>query len=385
MITLRGITWNHSRGYVSVVAAAQRFCELNPEIEIVWEKRSLKAFGDAPVGELAARYDLMVIDHPWAGYAVRNKIVLPLEQYLDQDYLEDQRAGSVGQSFESYCFDGCQSALPIDAAAPVAAYRESWFERVGEEVPGTWEQVLALAKRGHVICAGDPTNVLMQFYMFGNTLTATLFAEGADQVISEADGRMVLELMREFAAHCPEEMYRLDPIGVYELLAGDGPCVYTPFEFGYSNYSRRGYAAHTVISTGVVSVDGKPLQTVLGGTGLAVSRACVHRQEALKFAAFVASPQIQTTLYFESGGQPGHRTAWLDSEVNRMSRNFFAGTIDTLDRAYLRPRYDGYLYFQDRAGTVLRDYLREDKEAGQVLEQLNRLYRESKGWEDRQL
>lgn len=108
-------------------------------------------------------------------------------------------------------------------------------------------------------------------------------------------------------------------------------------------------------------------------------------QEALKFAAFVASPQIQTTLYFESGGQPGHRTAWLDSEVNRMSRNFFAGTIDTLDRAYLRPRYDGYLYFQDRAGTVLRDYLREDKEAGQVLEQLNRLYRESKGWEDRQL
>ena len=385
MITLQGITWNQSRGYVPVIATAQRFCELTSGIEIVWEKRSLKEFGDAPVGELAASYDLMVIDHPWAGYAVRNQIVLPLEQYLDPDYLEDQRAGSVGKSFESYCFDGCQSALPIDAAAPVAAYRESWFDCAGEEVPHTWEQVLALAKKGHVICAGDPTNLLMQFYMFGNTLTDTLFAGGADQVISPADGHMVLSLMRELADCCPEQMYDLDPIGVYEVLAGDGPWVYTPFEFGYSNYSRRGYAAHAVISTDVVSLDGKPFRTVLGGTGLAVSQACVHRQAALEFAAFTASPQIQSTLYFESGGQPGHRAAWLDDEVNRMSRNFFAGTLATLDRAYLRPRYDGYLHFQDHAGIVLRDYLRGGTQAGQVLEQLNRLYRESKGWEDRKL
>ena len=38
---LRGITWNHSRGFVSVVATAQRFCELHPNVEITWEKALL--------------------------------------------------------------------------------------------------------------------------------------------------------------------------------------------------------------------------------------------------------------------------------------------------------------------------------------------------------
>jgi len=31
---LRGITWGHSRGYLPLVAAAQRFAELHPGVEI---------------------------------------------------------------------------------------------------------------------------------------------------------------------------------------------------------------------------------------------------------------------------------------------------------------------------------------------------------------
>ena len=68
---LRGITWNHTRGYLPLVATAQRFSELNPGIEIVWEKRSLKAFEEYPVERLAADYDLIVLDHLFSGYAAR--------------------------------------------------------------------------------------------------------------------------------------------------------------------------------------------------------------------------------------------------------------------------------------------------------------------------
>ena len=70
---LRGITWNHSRGFVSVVATAQRFCEIRPEVDIIWEKRSLQEFADAPIQGLAEDYDLLVIDHPWAGYAAHSQ------------------------------------------------------------------------------------------------------------------------------------------------------------------------------------------------------------------------------------------------------------------------------------------------------------------------
>ena len=32
---LTGITWNHTRGYLPLVATAQRFSEMHPEVEIV--------------------------------------------------------------------------------------------------------------------------------------------------------------------------------------------------------------------------------------------------------------------------------------------------------------------------------------------------------------
>jgi hypothetical protein len=45
MINLKGITWNHSRGLLPMVATAQRFSELYPNVNITWEKRSLQQFG----------------------------------------------------------------------------------------------------------------------------------------------------------------------------------------------------------------------------------------------------------------------------------------------------------------------------------------------------
>jgi multiple sugar transport system substrate-binding protein len=42
MITPKGIIWDHSRGHTAIIARAQRFHELHPNVEITWEKRSLK-------------------------------------------------------------------------------------------------------------------------------------------------------------------------------------------------------------------------------------------------------------------------------------------------------------------------------------------------------
>ena len=122
-VLLKGITWNHSRGFVSVVATAQRFEEMNPGVRIVWEKRSLQEFADAPVQRLAENYDLLIIDHPWAGFAVDKGVFVPLEQHLSAEFLADQAANSVGKSHESYNFDGRQTALAVDAATPTRTVR----------------------------------------------------------------------------------------------------------------------------------------------------------------------------------------------------------------------------------------------------------------------
>ncbi len=95
-ITLKGMTWDHSRGFTPMAATAQRFHELHPEVEIRWDKRSLQEFADKPIAELAATYDLLVIDHPWAGFASRSGVLLDLNKLLPADFMDDQAANSVG-------------------------------------------------------------------------------------------------------------------------------------------------------------------------------------------------------------------------------------------------------------------------------------------------
>lgn len=87
-ITLKGITWNHSRGFVPMTATAQRFSELNPSVNITWEKRSLQQFADLSIQQLAERYDLLVIDHPWAGFAAKTGSILPFDKYLPAVFFE---------------------------------------------------------------------------------------------------------------------------------------------------------------------------------------------------------------------------------------------------------------------------------------------------------
>ena len=106
-----------------MVATAQRFTELYPDVEISWEKRSLQEFADASIEDLAKRFDLLVIDHPWTGFGAQTKAILPLSDYLSKEYIKDQESNAVGKSYGSYVFHDKLWALPIDAATQVQAIR----------------------------------------------------------------------------------------------------------------------------------------------------------------------------------------------------------------------------------------------------------------------
>ena len=377
-ITLRGMTWNHSRGFVSVVATAQRFSEVHPAVEITWEKRSLQEFADYPIQDLADQYDLLVIDHPWAGYAAASGVLLPLQNYLPDHFLADQAANSVGSSHLSYNFSGYHCALAIDAATPVAAYRPDLLAKAEVTVPETWDDLLGLAKKGLVAMPGIPLDTLMNFYMLCSTQGAGPF-ENDEWVVSEAVGVQALEQLRELASYCPSAIYHWNPIAVYEALSSGDDLAYCPFAYGYSNYSRPGYAKNVLVFDDMVSVgEFGRCKTTLGGTGLAIAATCRHPDEALAYAQYTASPECQRTLFFENGGQPGHRTVWLDETVNQRCNNFFINTLPALDRAYLRPRSVGYLYFQDNAGDIVQQYMKHGGDPKAVLEALKKVYSESK-------
>ncbi len=373
---LNGITWNHTRGYLPLVATAQRFMETHSGVTIEWHKRSLQEFADYPIERLAERFDLLIIDHPFAGYAAAHPTLLPLDEHLPADFLADQAAHSVGASHASYRYGDHQWALAIDAAAPVSAYRPDLLDRYDVALPQTWDDLLALARRGMVALPAIPVDSLMAFYMLCLALGEEPFGS-TEQVVGPAVGIAALEHVRELIALCDPACLQRNPIQTYEALIGGDRLLYCPFAYGYSNYARPDFTARTLRFGGLVRFGGQPLRSTLGGTGLAVARGCRDVALAMEYAQFVASPACQEGMYVVSGGQPGHRRAWLDPKVNAICQNFFLDTLPTLDQAYMRPRYSGYIAFQDHAGIVMHRYLRDGGDPHATLAEIDRLYRET--------
>jgi multiple sugar transport system substrate-binding protein len=378
-IILNGITWGHSRGVTPLLAASQRFNELYPEAEIHWEKRSLQEFADFPVEKLAEQYDLLIIDHPSVGRAAATNCFLPLEQYLPQEYLLDQLHFSVGHSHQSYFYNGHQWALAIDAATPAVSYRADLFYKNSVAVPSTWKDVLALAKDGKVAVPAIPIDVLMNFYMFCIAHGNEPF-KNEEQVIDMETGIKALQTMSELYSLVDKEMFNYNPITVAEVMSNTDKYWYCPFAYCYSDYSRRGFAKHKLRYADLVRFHtGRKLRSTIGGTGIAVSASTQQKQIAISFVEMVVSSTWQSTLYVEHGGQPAHRTAWTSEHANSLTNNFFRNLLPAIDNSYMRPRYNGYLHFQDNAGEIVQQYLRNDQNPEEVLKQLNVIYKKSLG------
>ncbi len=370
---LKGVTWDHSRGFTPMVATAQRFGELHSDIEIHWEKRTLQDFADKPIAQLTKEYDLLVIDHPWAGFAAKNKTLLPLEQYLDKDIMSDLSTHSVGRSFESYSYDGGQWALPIDAAAPVASFRPDLIEEKGIKIPQTYKDLLELAEKGGVVVPAIPIDSLMNFYMFCSTLGEEPF-RSKEQIVSKEIGVKALQLHKTLLDKCDTRCFDWNPIKVYEMMTQTDEFVYCPFAYGYVNYAKKGYAPHLLHYGNLVALQGHTLRSTLGGTGIAVSAEVSHTDAAVSYLEYLVSSECQQTLFFNAGGQSAHALAWESEEVNNQCHHFFSNTYSTLSGSYLRPRYNGYLDFQDSGGDVVRNYLLKGGKEDKVLQKLNDLY-----------
>ena len=373
MTKLKGITWNHTRGLLPMVATAQRFTELNPGIEISWEKRSLQEFADASIEDLARRFDLLVIDHPWTGFGADTKTILPLSDHLSSEYIKDQEINTVGKSYGSYVFHNKLWALPIDAATPVAAARLDILEKQGLKVPQTYNDLLALAKKGLVAFAGIPVDSLMTFYSFCCSLGENPF-QSQEKVISVETGKKALQMHRELSQLMDPANFNRNPIQVYEAMVNSDEIAYCPFAYGYSNYSRTGYSKNLLHFYDLVKLNDQPMISSLGGTGLAVSSFSQNIPEAIKYAKFTGSSHVQQNIFADNGGQPGHLQAWKSERINGVTHDYFKNTLPALERAFLRPRYSGHMYFQDHAGDVVRDYLMNGGDEELVLSAMDTLY-----------
>lgn len=379
---LRGMTWSHERGLHPLIAASRKFGERHPGVEIEWDARSLADFELYPLALLADRYDLMMIDHPHIGTAVAQNLLVPLDDLIEESFLEDQKKNSTGLSYASYTYNGRQWALPVDAAAQVSAYRADIMKGVGGEVPKKWKQVTQLADKlplGYFV--GLP---LVPVHAYSTFFTLCAQFAGCTYWSEERDlpleiGEQVMELLDSWMPILHPSSVDCDPIQMLDHMGQTKEIAYVPLIYGYSNYAREGFRPYVVTFTNIPSDTGIPSGSMIGGVGLSISSKCKHIETAVSFCTMVASPEFQKTTFFQHGGQPGHRSAWRDPEVNRLSGNFFSGTLDTLTHGSLRPRFDGYIHFQEQAGNLIREALmNRASNRGALIQKLNEMCREAR-------
>jgi multiple sugar transport system substrate-binding protein len=372
-ITLRGMTWSDPRGYDPVVAAAAAFAALEPGVSIDWDKRSLQGFESTPVDELAATYDLMVIDHPHVGAVVDEGCLLPLGRHAGPHDLARLQGETVGKSFASYTLAGEQWALPIDAATQVQAIRPDLQPRPET----TWEGVMRAARDGAVLWPLRPPHVLMSFFtLSGNMGEPCAVTPGP--LVPRATGRKVLAAMQALADLVDPACRGWDPIATLDALADSRSHRLVPLAYLYAPYARLGYRANRIAFHDIPAIgESGPIGSALGGTGIAVSARTAHPELCTRFAIWLASAEVQRGLYSANNGQPGNARAWSDETVNAVVGGAYDQTRMTHEAAWLRPRHSGYMAFQEDGSHILMDALTGRTGHETALDALDQRFNES--------
>ena len=95
----------------------RRFAAAHPGIEVEWQRRSLRDFGVQPIEDLAQQFDLLVIDHPFAGRAKALGCLLDLRPLFPADFHAMLEVQSVGPSTRCYDYGGLWG-LPTRCGVP---------------------------------------------------------------------------------------------------------------------------------------------------------------------------------------------------------------------------------------------------------------------------
>jgi multiple sugar transport system substrate-binding protein len=402
---LRGLTWDHPRGYAALAALAgldaggdTRYGAV--PAPVVWDRQPLAGFESEPITGLAQRYDLLVIDHPGLGAATT--ALHPLDGLFGAGELAAWADAAAGPSFSSYRYAGHQWALPLDAATQVCVTRPELMD--GRPPPGTWREVAALAREVPVaLVLGGPHALL--------ALLAICAAQGAPPVAEAAGARphrtvpptrhhgaagggggagapaggfaddatardavlAALDVLAGLAAHSDLALAAGSPIDVMEAMATLDTVACAPLVYGYVTYSEPSRRPHQLaVSDAPAWQPGGRPGSVLGGTGVAVSRRVTGEdaQTARAHLRRLLAGPVQTDLVPRAGGQPALRAAWESQAVNSVCGGFYRRTLATLDQAWTRPRFPGWIGFQERGSAVVRDGLMSRAAPAEILRQL---------------
>jgi multiple sugar transport system substrate-binding protein len=367
-VTLRGITWGHRRAIDPLLATLPAFGRQHPDIEVDWSSRSLHGFEFTPVEALARDFDLIILDHPFAGDIVEQGCLRAIDEVLEPG------STFVGRSLETYRRDGQLWALPVDAACQTAVARPDLLDRVGRQAPRDWAEMMAL---GHLARAQGlwlaialkGVHGLMTFFSLCANLGRPCAQDREAPLVDREAGLAALEALRALLYFCPPEVLDWNSIALHETMVDRDDLVYCPAVYCYATYAEADIRRPLRFSD-LPGLRGPNCRgSTIGGTGIGLSIHCAEPAAALAYIRYLGSPATQRA-FADHHGQPAHADAWADRAIDERFGGCFTATRTTMEEAWIRPRYPGYLKFQAKGGDLVEQHLRGEFGGETLLDRL---------------
>jgi len=346
MKNLKGITWDHPRGFNSIVASSNLYHAHNSLVNIEWYTRSLKEFGDQPISELVEKFDLLMIDHPFVGEAHKYNLLVPLETMLPSSLLNKHESLHIGHSYPSYTYEKSQYALPIDASAQFTAFNSQMISKAS--IPTTWEDYLDQLKdskfKNSVLWPLCPTD------LWCSLLTVCAQIDGGDFFEQGFKREIVFQGIEHLKIHTSglnPICWDSNPINALEQMKQNN-FAYSPLLFGYAHYSNK---STSIQFTNPIAFNPDYPLTLLGGVGIAVSSYSPHREVLTEFLTFLFQ-HSSIDAYFLAGGQPSLKEVWKNNAYNESTHDFFLNTSKSMENTYIRPKKPGFHRFQKEASEL---------------------------------
>lgn len=351
MPEFRGLTWDHPRGRQALEMAAAG------ATLIEWDVHTLEGFESSPIDELASRYDVIVLDHPHLGDALKTGALRPIDELFDASWLAG--LDCVGPSIRSYTLDNHLWALPLDAATQVSA------RLPGVEMPRTWTDVLEFSRRLPVALSLAGPHAYLSTASLCVALDAAPAVDGTAQHLPAA-AIGAIELLAAIAENSVADTANLNPIGTLERMRRDRDISYVPLIYGYVPYAQ---GPDPVLFGNAPTASA--IGSTIGGTGLAISARCTPTPALIEHLRWLLDPVTQSTFIPDNAGQPSLTSAWRDERVNEASNRFYLDSLATIEASWVRPRLAGFTAFQGEASRILREAILGHRSAASAVAETN--------------
>lgn len=370
------LNWDNRRATAPVAAAIKAYRQIEPAVEITQVIRPLSDFEHQGIEEVSKAHDIIIFDHPFSGAISASGCFLALDEELPELTAASASGGYIGPSLETYRYKGKVWGLPIDGATQHALVRRDLLTSLGSNLPVTHDDVLELGKRArdrglYLGTAVETPHALMSILSYMANLGEPIDADDEQLLaIPEGSFNKAFDAVREVLQMAPPEALGWNSIDLHEQMVVRDDVVYCPAVYGYATYGEPDHAKRLAFGPFAGMASPYHAGTAIGGTAMGISRYGAHQEAALAFARFVASDEVQRSLVASNHGQPGGLSGWQDADMDTRYNGFFSIVSPTMEAAWVRPRYKGYVEFQRRGGEIVTDALRAGEEAAVARERL---------------